>query len=132
MDFARMLEKYRKEAGFTVRKLAEESGTQPGTITLCEQGKRTPPHKAIEAWAKALLPEGSKREVFILKGLRAKAAAHKDAMPYVLRLEKRWGGALDAVTDLLGLAHTSGWQIPQELLERLKSLLQIQNGNERT
>jgi transcriptional regulator with XRE-family HTH domain len=125
-DFPKILAKHLEKHGGSAREFCRESDTKPATLSLVLNGTRTPPVETLQAWAATLGLTGGELDEFLMAGLRTKARAHAEALPYLDLLEERLLEAekqLKAQATLLRKiaeqASKAGIEIPKALRDAL-------------
>lgn len=127
-DFLPLLREFIERSGISEAALAAQAGTNPPTLSLVLSGKRTPPAKDVEAWSSvfAKFPVFSTRDIaqFRRLGLRIKAFAQSDAVPYLLDLESRFSETARLLGVMAEMAEKHGMKLPHGFSDRVRAIVE--------
>ncbi len=127
-DFLPVLRYFIERSGISEAALASRAGTNPPTLSLVLSGRRTPPAKDVEAWAAefAKNPAFTERDIALFRrlGLRIKAFAQSDAVPYLLDLENRFSETARLLGVLTEMADKGGMKLPHGFTDRVRAIIE--------
>lgn len=121
-SFGQILRQHREARGFGVRELAALSSTTAATISLVENGERSPPAESVARWADALGLSAGERGDFWMSAFRQRVGGDERLLPYLEQLESRMAGMAAALAAVAIVCQQRGVELPQALVEKIEAL----------